>query len=77
MLLVGDKRFGNFCYEAAPQQRGKRVPQCERRNLLIFSTENRLLNMTFTFESDSQSAVAAVSVPLIPDIPTPRFGRVR
>ena len=41
------------------------------------STENRLLNMTFTFESDGQGAVAAVRVPLIPDIPTPRFERAR
>ena len=40
------------------------------------STENRLLNMTFTFESDSQGTVVAVRVPLIPDIPTPRFVKV-
>lgn len=37
------------------------------------STENRLLNMTFTFESDSLGRVVAVRVPLIPGIPTPRF----
>ncbi|MBV7328485.1 serine hydrolase [Chloroflexi bacterium TSY] len=37
------------------------------------STENRLLDITFTFESDEQGHVVAVCVPLIPDIPTPRF----
>ena len=37
------------------------------------STENRLLDMTFTFESDAQGHIVAVRVPLIPDIPTPRF----
>jgi CubicO group peptidase (beta-lactamase class C family) len=37
------------------------------------STENHLLNMTFTFESDSQGSVVALRVPLIPDIPMPRF----
>ncbi|MCB0123245.1 MAG: serine hydrolase, partial [Caldilineaceae bacterium] len=37
------------------------------------STENHLLNMTFTFDSDSHGKVVAVRVPLIPAIPTPCF----
>lgn len=37
------------------------------------STENQLLDLTFTFESDAQGNVVAVRVPLIPGIPTPRF----
>ncbi len=40
------------------------------------STENRLLDMTFTFESEQESVVA-VCVPLIPDIPTPRFVKAK
>ncbi|MEZ4711956.1 MAG: serine hydrolase [Caldilineaceae bacterium] len=37
------------------------------------STENRLLEMPFAFESDAQGNVGALCVPLIPDIPAPRF----
>ncbi|MEM7126506.1 MAG: serine hydrolase [Chloroflexota bacterium] len=45
------------------------------------STENHLLNMTFTFETTApdqatQSNIVALRVPLIPDIPTPRFTKV-
>lgn len=40
------------------------------------STENRLLNLLFTFESDPQGNMIALRVPLIPGIPTPRFVKV-
>jgi CubicO group peptidase (beta-lactamase class C family) len=39
------------------------------------STENYLHHMAMTFESDIEGRVEAVTVPLIPDIPTQRFVR--
>ncbi len=41
------------------------------------STENRLLDMTFTFEADGHGQMSAVRVPIVPDIPTPRFVKER
>ncbi|MHC4520250.1 MAG: DUF3471 domain-containing protein [Planctomycetota bacterium] len=39
------------------------------------STENSLVHLTMSFQSDTQGRVVAVTVPLIPDIPKPRFVR--
>ncbi|MCF2970851.1 serine hydrolase [Synechococcus sp. Nb3U1] len=40
------------------------------------STENRLLHLSFTFETDAEGLVVAVRIPIVEDIPPPRFVRV-